>query len=83
MNWEDIAKELSIENETKIVLFVLDGVLGVWLAITEGIMPGVGGLLVRAILVIPMAQGIGAIRTMRRQVAAQSSGQGDAGTRQT
>ena len=28
MNWEDIAKELSIETETKIVLLVLDGLGG-------------------------------------------------------
>lgn len=50
-----------------IVFLAADGILGVMAALSADTNPGVGGLLVRALLLIPLVQGIGAIRTLRRQ----------------
>ena len=45
-----------------ILLFAVDGVLGVVFAVSAGASPSIGGILVRAFLLIPMVQGVGAMR---------------------
>lgn len=51
-----------------ISLFALDGLLTVYLAVTQGHAPGTGGLIARGFLLIPMIQGIGAIKVLRQKV---------------
>jgi len=48
-----------------IIIFALDGVLGVVLAVSQGYTPGVGGIMARIIFLIPMAQGIGAMKALK------------------
>jgi hypothetical protein len=48
-----------------IVIFALDGVLGVVLAAFQGYNPGSGGLIARIFLIIPMVQGVGAIKALK------------------
>ena len=48
-----------------IVLFALDGILGFVLAIAGGYNPGIGGMVARIFLLIPMIQGIGAIKALK------------------
>ncbi len=50
-----------------ITLLALDGILGFILAAASGANPGILGLFARAILIIPMIQGVGAIRQVKRQ----------------
>ena len=52
-----------------IVIFALDEIIGVFLAISQGYNPGLGGVFARIILLIPMFQGVGAIRVLKQQVA--------------
>jgi hypothetical protein len=52
-----------------IVLLAGDGILGFVAALSAGVNPGVGGILVRALLLIPLVQGIGAVRALRRPSA--------------
>lgn len=47
-----------------IVVFALDGVLGLYLAASQGYNPGSGGIVARVFLLIPMVQGLGAIKTL-------------------
>jgi hypothetical protein len=49
-----------------IVLFALDGLAGFFLAILNGNNPGAGGLIFRVVLLVPMFQGIAAIRTTQK-----------------
>jgi len=53
-----------------VVLLAGDGTLGFIAALSAGENPGVGGILVRALLLIPLVQGIGAVRALRRPKAA-------------
>jgi hypothetical protein len=48
-----------------IVVFALDGILGVFLAASQGYNPGIGGIIARIFLLIPMVQGVGAIKTLK------------------
>ena len=52
-----------------IVVFALDGILGLVLSVMAGVEPGIGGLFARVILIIPMIQGVPAIRDLRRRDA--------------
>jgi hypothetical protein len=52
-----------------IVLFALDGVLGLVFAIMGGFNPSIAGIVARIILIIPMVQGVGAIRALKQQPA--------------
>jgi hypothetical protein len=47
------------------VVFALDGILGVFLATSQGYNPGAGGIIARIFLIIPMFQGIGAIKALK------------------
>ena len=49
-----------------IAIFALDGIVGFFLAVGQGAMP-TGGIVARIILLIPMVQGVGAIRTIKQQ----------------
>lgn len=48
-----------------IVLFALDGILGLVLAVSQGYNPGIGGILVRIIFLTPMVQGVAAIKALK------------------
>ncbi|NTV00878.1 MAG: hypothetical protein HGA55_07145, partial [Methanoregulaceae archaeon] len=48
-----------------IVIFALDGILGFFLSIAAGYSPGIGGMVARIILLIPMVQGVGAIKALK------------------
>ncbi len=48
-----------------IVLFALDGILGFVLAVAGGTNPGTAGMVARIFLLIPMVQGIGAIKALK------------------
>jgi hypothetical protein len=52
-----------------IVLFALDGVLGLVFAIVGGFNPSIAGIVTRIILIIPMVQGVGAIRALKQEPA--------------
>lgn len=62
-----IQRRSSVALILAIVIFALDGLLGIYLAISGGGTPGVGGLLVRVLLLIPMVQGVGAIKALKAQ----------------
>lgn len=49
-----------------IIIFALDGILGLLFAIQQGGSPTFG-VIARVILLIPMIQGVGAIQTLKRQ----------------
>lgn len=51
-------------------LFALDGIGTVVLGIMDGVQPGVGGIIVRVLLLIPMIKGIGAIRELKNKSGA-------------
>jgi len=48
-----------------IVIFALDGILGIVFAAFQGSNPGSGGLIARIFLIIPMVQGVGAIKALK------------------
>jgi hypothetical protein len=48
------------------VIYALDSIAGIGLAFLQGNSPGIGGILMRVMLLIAMAQGIGAIRALRQ-----------------
>lgn len=50
-----------------IIIFALDGILGLVLAVTQGYNPGGVGIVARAFLLIPMIQGVGAIKALKAQ----------------
>jgi len=50
-----------------IVIFALDGILGLVFSVMAGVEPGIGGLLARVFLIIPMVQGIPAIRALKQR----------------
>ena len=52
-----------------IVIFALDGILGVFLAASQGYNPGAGGIIARIFLLIPMVQGVGAIKALKSKGA--------------
>ncbi|MBN1315830.1 MAG: hypothetical protein JXA42_10190 [Anaerolineales bacterium] len=52
-----------------IAIFILDGVLWLVSVSTQGYSPSIGGLIARFFLLIPLVQGIGAIRTVRNRNA--------------
>jgi hypothetical protein len=50
-----------------IIILALDALLGVYLAITGDYTPSTAGFLARIVLMIPMFQGVGAIRQLKQQ----------------
>ena len=48
-----------------IIIFALDGILGVIFAASQGYTPGVSGIIFRILMLIPMIQGIGAIKALK------------------
>ena len=52
-----------------IVIFALDGIVGIFLAASQGYNPGSGGIVARIFLVIPMVQGLGAIKALKSKGA--------------
>ncbi len=48
-----------------IVIFALDGIVGFFLAASQGYNPGGGGIIARIFLLIPMIQGVGAIKALK------------------
>jgi len=55
-----------------IAVFVVDGILGIVFATMAGVTPSAGGLLARILLIIPMIQGIPAIRALKQRTDATS-----------
>ncbi|MEA5077689.1 MAG: hypothetical protein VB013_03890 [Anaerolineaceae bacterium] len=58
-----------------IVIFIADGVLGFVFAAIGGASPSTAGVLGRIILLIPMFQGIGAIKALKKQTESQQAPQ--------
>jgi hypothetical protein len=54
-----------------IVIFALDGILGLIFAAQAGGNPSVAGIIVRVVLLIPMIQGVATIRSLKQQTAGQ------------
>lgn len=49
-----------------IVIFGLDAIAGIALSVMGGMQPSIGGLMVRVFLIIPMIQGVPAIRALKQ-----------------
>lgn len=50
-----------------VILFALDGILGVVFTAMSGQNPGITGIFVRILILIPMCQGVGAIKALKRK----------------
>jgi hypothetical protein len=50
-----------------IVLFIFDSLLGLIFSVLDGCSPGVGGIIARILLLIPMFQGVGAIKALKKE----------------
>lgn len=48
-----------------IIIFVLDGVLGALILVSQGVNPMSGGILIRIVFLIPTTQGLRAIKTLK------------------
>ena len=60
-----VQRKSNIALILAIGIFALDGIAGIFIAASQGYNPGVGGLITRAIFLIPMVQGLGAIKTLK------------------
>jgi len=60
-----VQRKSAIALILAIVIFALDGILGIVLAASQGYSPGVGGIIARIFLLIPMVQGVGAINALK------------------
>jgi hypothetical protein len=60
-----VQRKSTIALILAIILFALDGILGVVLAASQGYNPGAGGIIARIFLLIPMVQGVGAIKAVK------------------
>lgn len=60
-----VQRKSTIALFLAIVIFAADGILGIVLAVSQGSTPGVGGIFARIILLIPMIQGVGAIKALK------------------
>ncbi len=58
-----------------IIIFIVDGVLGFVFSAIAGVTPSTTGTLGRVILLIPMFQGIGAIKALKKQAESQQASQ--------
>ncbi len=56
-----------------VVVFVVDGILSIVFATMAGVTPSAGGILARIFLIVPMIQGIPAIRTLKQREAKATS----------
>ncbi len=59
-----VQRKSTIALILAIGIFALDGIAGLFLAASQGYNPGIGGIFVRIILLVPMFQGVGAIRAL-------------------
>lgn len=55
----------SIALILAIAIFALYGLLALFISVSGGYNPGIGGLLARFLFLIPMIQGVGAIKTLK------------------
>ena len=60
-----IQRRSSVALILAIVIFALDGLLGIYLAIAGGAQTFVGGLRVGVRLLIPMVEGVGAVKALK------------------
>lgn len=60
-----VQRKSSLALILAIVVFALDGILGVVFAASQGYTPGAGGIIARIFLLIPMVQGVGAIKALK------------------
>ncbi len=58
-----------------IIIFIVDGVLGFVFSAIAGVTPSTTGILGRVILLIPMFQGISAIKALKKQAESQQASQ--------
>ena len=56
-----VQRKSSVALILAIVIFALDGIVGVFLAASQGYNPSSGGIVARIFLLMPMVQGLGAI----------------------
>lgn len=64
-----VQRRSSVALILAIVIFALDGILGLILAVSQGYNPGISGILVRIIFLIPMIQGVAAIKALKPATA--------------
>jgi len=62
-----VQRKSSVALILAIVIFALDGIVGVFFAASQGYNPGSGGIIARLFLLIPMVQGLGAIKTLKNK----------------
>ncbi len=60
-----VQRKSAVALVLAIVFFVLDGILGVIFAASQGYNPGTVGIVARIFLLIPMIQGVGAIKALK------------------
>jgi hypothetical protein len=60
-----VQRKSSLALILAIIVFALDGILGVVFAASQGYNPGAGGIIARIFLLIPMVQGVGAIKVLK------------------
>jgi hypothetical protein len=64
-----VQRQSSLALILAIVAFIADSLLGVVLSVLQGATPGIAGLLVRVLLLVPMFQGVPAIKTLKSKSA--------------
>jgi hypothetical protein len=62
-----IRRRSSVALILAIAIFTLDGLIGIISAVTMGYTPGISGIFVRIFLLIPMIQGVSAIKELKVQ----------------
>lgn len=60
-----VQRRSSVALVLAIIIFALDGILGVFFASMQGYTPSGAGIVARIFLLIPMGQGFGAIKALR------------------
>lgn len=60
-----VQRKSAIALILAVIIFAFDGILGVVLAASQDYTPGAGGIIARIFLLIPMVQGIGAIKALK------------------
>lgn len=64
-----VQRQSSLALILAIVAFIADSLLGVVLSVLQGATPGIAGLLVRVLLLVPMFQGVPAIKALKSKSA--------------
>lgn len=60
-----VQRKSSVALILAVVIFALDGILGAFLAASQGYNPSGGGIVARIFLIVPMVQGLGAIKALK------------------